>query len=134
MEPNQKQPASVALIALVVILFLSLFALEITDSIVFHHQVARSVFLFPPAAGLLWGVLNRRRWAWFLARILTLAGVLIFGATNLLALLSPHMKPRDLHGILVISTLLCLILIATFLALGRPGTKNHYRIGKNHEN
>jgi hypothetical protein len=44
------------------------------------------------------------------------------------------MKPRDLHGIVTISTLLGLILIATFIMLGRPSAKNHYHIVKNHEN
>jgi hypothetical protein len=133
-KPNQKQPASVILTGLVIVLFLSLFTLEITDSVVFHHQTARSAFLLPPAAGLLWGVLKRQRWAWYLARLLTLAGTVIFATTGVLALLAPHIKPRDLHGIVTISTVLCLVLVATFIVLGRSSTKNHYRIGKHHEN
>jgi hypothetical protein len=134
MKPNQKQPATVALTGLVIILFLSLFTLEVTDSIVFHHRVARSTFLLLPAAGLLWGVLKQQRWAWHVARLLTLVGAMIFAATGVLALLAPHMKPRDLHGILTISTLLSLILIATFIALERPSTKHHYNVRNQNEN
>ena len=134
MKPIQKQPASVIITSLVIILFLALFTLEVTDSIVFHHEVARSAYLFLPAAGLLWGVWSRRRWAWHGARWLTMAGAVIFAYTGIMALLSPQMKPRDLHGIVTISTVLCLVLIATFIALGRSSTKNHYRLGKHHEN
>jgi hypothetical protein len=134
MNSQTKQPASVVLISLVMVLFLSLFMLEITDSIVFHHAVARSAFCFPPAAVLLWGILARRRWAWYVARGLTLVGALIFAATDVLALTTPHIKPRDLHGIVTISLLLCLILIATFVALGRENTRMHYQIKTCHEN
>jgi hypothetical protein len=133
MRTKIKYPFSIALAAFVIVLFLSLFVLEITDSIVFHHRLARSAFFFPPAAVLLWGVLARRRWAWFAARAVTFVGALIFTATGVVAILNTHMKPRDQHGILTISFLLGAILAATFTVLGRPAARNLYQPGEQHE-
>ena len=133
MNTKSKYPFSIALAALVIVLFLSLFVLEITDSIVFHHKLARSAFFFPPAAVLLWGVLARRRWAWFAARVMTFLGALVFAATGILVIFNTHVKPRDQHGIFTISFLLCVILAATFIALGRPAARNLYQPEEQHE-
>lgn len=133
MSTKSKYPFGIALVAFVIVLFLSLFVLEMTDSIVFHHELARSAFFFPPAALLLWGVLTRRRWAWFATRAVTFVGALIFTATGGFAVLSTHIKPRDQHGIVTISLLLGAILAATFIALGRPAARNLYQPGARHE-
>jgi hypothetical protein len=133
MKLRIKYPFSLALVALVMVLFLALFVLEITDSIVFHGQVARSAFCFPPAAVLLWGVLARRRWAWVVARVATGLGALVFAATGVLVFFNSHVTPRDLHGIATISFVLCAILVTAFLALGRPATRKLYSPGEYHE-
>lgn len=126
-----RTPRSVIAAALVITLFMSLFVLEITDSIVFHRQVARSVFCFPPTAVLLWGVLMRRRWAWYAARLAMLLGIFAFGATGIAAAwFFPAIKPRDQQGIIVISLILCTLLTLAFAALGRRSARELFNVEK----
>lgn len=131
---SSRTPRSVIATSLVVILFLSLFMLEITDSIVFHRKIARSAFFFPLAGVLLWGVLTRRRWAWFAARGAMVLGILVFGATGIAAAwFFPQINPRDQRGIIIISFILCTLLVTAFKVLGRPSARRHFGIGGNHE-
>jgi hypothetical protein len=131
---SSRTPRSLIVAALIITLFMSLFVLEITDPIVFHRQMARSVFFFPPAALLLWGVLMRRRWAWYAARVAMLVGIFAFGATGIAAAwFFPAIKPRDQHGIIVVSIILCTLLALAFTALGRPSTRQLFQLGGNHE-
>lgn len=71
-------PASVAIAAAVLILFLALFALEVSDSWVADGSLARSAFFFPPTVVLFCGLLTRRLWAWWSIRVLTLLGTMWF--------------------------------------------------------
>ena len=134
MSNTPTPPRSLIAAALVIVLFMSFFVLEITDSFIHHRQVARSAFFFPPTAILLWGVLTRRRWAWFVARGAMVAGVLAFGTTGIFAaFFATSLKPRDQNGIIGVSIFLCTLVVLGFVALGRPATRRLFGIGGTHE-
>lgn len=126
-------PRSVTAAAIIVVLFMCFFVLEITDSIVNHRAVARSVFFFPPTAVLLWGVLTRRRWAWHVARGATFAGVLVYGSVALFACFAANLDPANRRGIFLVSCFLALLVALAFTALGRPSARRHFGIGGHHE-
>jgi hypothetical protein len=120
--------AAVAGIA-VAILFLGLFALEISHGLFRQDgKLAKSLLAFPPVLLLLCGLLARRRWALFGARALALLGA---GWFVFIAGYAAILRPHDRHGavwiwILCVSLVLGAVLLTGFVGLGRPSTRRHY--------
>lgn len=127
---GRPMPKSVLVAASIVILFLGLLALEISDGLVRHGgRVARSLYVFPPVVALLWGILTHRRWAWLACRVAALLFGLVFTGVGVAACV---VRPTDQYGavwiwIATVSFVLGSCLFAGFFALGRPSAKAHYR-------
>lgn len=122
-------PASSVVGVAVVILFLSLFVLEISHGI-FNEGgvVAKSLFFLPPTLALFWGMLTRRRWALGVARAVAIAGALWFFMWGAIAVAGQY---HDQHGpvwiwLACVSFTLGGLLVAGFIGLGRPSTARHY--------
>jgi hypothetical protein len=130
--PARSIPASVLGAIVVNALFLGLFALEISTGVAREGGVvARSLFLFPPALVLFWGLLTGRRWAWRVARWGSLGfALLYFGVSILVCVL----RPSDQHGpvwvwIASVGVVLgMLLLVGGFHALGRPSARRHFGV------
>lgn len=124
-------PKSVLVAALIVILFLALLALEVSDGLNRHGgRIARSLYAFPPVLALLWGILTHRRWAWLGCRAAATLCGLLFAGVGVAACVA---RPRDQYGavwiwIACVSFALASLLFAGFVALGRPSARGHYRL------
>lgn len=124
-------PKSVLVVASIAILFLALLALEISDGLARHGgRIARSLYVFPPVAALLWGILTHRRWAWLACRGAAALCGLLFASVGVFACVA---RPTDQYGavwvwIACVSFVLGSILVAGFVALGRPSSRAHYRL------
>lgn len=111
------------------IIFLALFALEISHGMIRENgTLAKSLFAFPPTLLLFWGMLTRQRWALLGARVAAFLGALWFFGWALAAAI---LRPVDQYGpvwvwIMGVSLVLGSILVAGFLGLGRASTRQHY--------
>ncbi|MBX7246008.1 MAG: hypothetical protein K1X53_10955 [Candidatus Sumerlaeaceae bacterium] len=124
-------PASTVLGVLIAILFLSLFALEISHGIFREGgKWAKSLVAFPITVVLLYGMLSRKPWAWWAFRALSLAGA---GWFLFIASLAAVSRPHDKHGavwiwLLCVSLTLAALLLTAFIGLGRDSSRRHYGI------
>ncbi|MFO0898304.1 MAG: hypothetical protein U0836_12850 [Pirellulales bacterium] len=122
-------PAGLLVGVLVAILFLSLFALEISHGYFRENgQVAKSLFFFPPTVLLIWGMLKRRRWALLAARCAALLGSGWFYLWAVIAVVGQY---QDEHGpvwiwLMGVSAILGSVLLAAFFGLGRATVAKHY--------
>jgi hypothetical protein len=113
----------------VAILFLALFALEISDGIMLHDgELAKSMWFFPPVLALFWGMLTRRRWALFAAWWLAFLATLWFAFIGVFACVA---QPVDAQGrvwiwIACVSAVLGTLVGIGFVGLGRPSARRHY--------
>lgn len=123
-------PASVRGAVLINALFLGLLALEISGGIAREAGViALSLFFYPPALALFWGLLAGRRWAWHIARWGSLLCALFYlGLSGVACVL----RPTDAHGrvwiwIASVGIVLgSLLLLGGFYALGRHSARLHF--------
>jgi hypothetical protein len=126
---GHKLPASTLIGVSVAILFLALFALEISHGLFRENgKIARSLFAFPPLLAVFWGMLARRRWALLVARILAFLGALWFFMWTAIAIVVQY---HDQYGpvwiwLTCVSLGLGGVLTAGFLGLGRSSTRRHY--------
>lgn len=125
-------PASVLGAALVNALFLALFALEISDTVVRRDGgVAKSLFFFPPALVLFWGLVTGRRWAWHGVRWGSLGFALLYFGVSAVACV---LQPADRQGpvwvwIASVGVVLgSLLFVGGFYALGRPSARQYFGI------
>src|SRR5262249_39135346 len=122
-------PASVMIALAVNGFFLALLALEVSDSLVRRGgAMALSLFFFPPALVLFWGLLTSRRWAWVTARGVALVFTLVYLGVTMMVCIA---QPRDGHGrvwvwIATVGLALASILAGSFFALGRPSARRFY--------
>lgn len=114
---------------LAVMLFMALLALEISAGLVRENRtIANSLFVFPAVLTLFWGLLTRRRWALWFARLAAVLGSLWFCGW---AIAAAVIRPTDTYGpvwiwILGVSIVLGSITLASYFALGRVSVKRHY--------
>ena len=123
-------PRSVLFVACIVIVFIALFVLEISDSLVLHHgQVARSIFFLPVAALLFWGILTRRRWAWIVTRCLSaLASVLYGGVGIAVWIVFTHLQTGLKLWLTTVSAGLLALTLSAFLSLGRAQARAYFQM------
>ncbi|TCO84894.1 hypothetical protein EV701_13314 [Chthoniobacter flavus] len=121
-------PHSVLFVALVLILFLGLLTLEISDSYFRHdHAIARSLFVLPLPAALFWGICTRHRWAWWTTRILALLVAILYALPSIgIWFLYPHLPLGLRLWITVVGAILCAFVLSVHLALGRPAARTYF--------
>jgi hypothetical protein len=117
-------------------LFLSLFALEISDGLTRRsgaiHMISASLFV--PTAVVLCGLTTGRRWAWRIARAVAACFTLWFlgfAAVIPFADLKGAEGPVPWWGrlyMIAVSLALASVLIAAFRALGRPQTRQYFGV------
>lgn len=123
-------PASVRGAVLLNSLFLALLALEASDSICRRGGgVALSLFVFPLALLLFWGMLAGHRWAWRGVRWGSLVFALLYFGVSVFACV---LQPADQRGpkwiwIASVGIILgSLLLVGGFYALGRPSARRYF--------
>jgi hypothetical protein len=115
--------------ALVNALFLGLLALEVSDGVSRRGAIALSLFFFPPALVLFWGLVAGRRWAWRVVRWGSLLFALLYLGVSAVVCVT---RPTDPHGPLWVwiaavgVALGGLLLVGGFYALGRPTARRHF--------
>jgi hypothetical protein len=120
----------VLFVALVVIVFIGLFTLEISDSLVRHHgQIARSIFFLPVALLLLWGILKRRHWAWVITRVLSALASVLYGSVAIAVwIFFGHLQAGLKVWLSVVSVGLLALALSAFLSLGRTKARAWFQI------
>lgn len=128
--PASAMPRSVLFVALVIIAFIGLLTLEISDSFFRHdHQIARSAFILPVSALLLWGFLTRRRWAWRTTRIVTLLTAMVYAVPAIgVWFFFPHIQTGARAGITIVSAILFALVLSAHLALGRRPARAYFQM------
>jgi hypothetical protein len=123
-------PRSVLLVALIIIAFIGLFTLEISDSYFKHDgQIARSLFVLPVAILLLHGILTRRRWAWWSTRVLGLLGAGIYTFASVGVWIFFGRLPVGVRfWISIVGMTLCALILLAYLALGRRPARAYFQI------
>lgn len=122
-------PAALLVGLAAAILFMALFALEISDGLIRKNgTIAKSLFVFPLVLALFWGMLTHRRWALWFARLMAILGSLWFYGWGIAAAV---IRPTDSYGpvwiwILTVSAILGSVTLAAYFALGRSAVKRHY--------
>ncbi len=121
-------PRSVLYVALILILFLGLLVLEISDSFFRHdHAIARSLFVLPLPAALLWGVLTRRRWAWWASRIVAVLAAILYALPSIgVWFLYPHLPFGLRLWLTIVGTILGTLVLSVYLALGRRPARAYF--------
>ncbi len=127
-------PAPVRAAVLGNLLFLGLFALEISDGLVRRGGVVHTMSstLFPLALVLYCGLLLAQRWAWWTCRGLTAICAiwfLAFIAIIPFAYLQAGGEPTPWYGriyMMAVSLTLASIMAYVFTALGRPEAKKYF--------
>jgi hypothetical protein len=120
-------PASVLGAVLINALFLGFFALETSSGLAREGgTIARSLFFFPPALLLFWGLVAGRRWAWHAARWSGLLFALAYlGISAVVCLL----QPADQDGpvwIWIAAVGVVLGSFGGFHALARPSARRYF--------
>ncbi len=123
---SSQLPGPLIVAILVGILFLALFALEISHGLIREHgKLAKSLFAFPPVLALVWGLMTGKRWARVAARWAAGLGAAWFYFIAGLALVE---RPRDQFGpvwiwLLCVSLLLGSLLVLACWALGTASAR-----------
>jgi hypothetical protein len=122
-------PISVLIVAIINIAFIGLLALESSDSyFVRGGRIARSLYVLPVAILLLYGVLNRRRWAWWATRAVAALGAAIYaGAAVGVWVFSSHLQLGLRVWISTVSASLFMLVLSAFFALGRRPARDFFR-------
>jgi hypothetical protein len=125
-----KMPSSVLFVALAVILFIGLFTLEISDSLVRHHgQIARSIVFLPVALLLLWGILKRHRWAWTTTRVLSALASVFYGGVGIAVwIFFSHLQTGLKVWLSTVSGGLLALTLTAFLSLGHTKAGAYFRV------
>ncbi|MDR3401290.1 MAG: hypothetical protein P4L99_02235 [Chthoniobacter sp.] len=125
-----RPPHSVLFVALIIIAFIGLLTLEISDSFVRHNgQIARSLFVLPVVVLLLRGVLTRRRWAWHTTRILALVAAIFYAIPSIgVWFFFAHLQTGVRIWISAVGAVLITLAISAHLALGRRPTRAYFRL------
>jgi len=123
-------PRTILFVALILIAFIGLLTLEISDSFVRHNgQIARSLFVLPVVILLLRGVLTRRRWAWRTTRILALVAALLYAVPSISVwLFFPQIQTGQRIWISAVGAGLIVLAITAWLALGRRPARAYFRV------
>lgn len=123
-------PRSVLFVALVIIAFAGLLALEISDSFVRHDgQIARSLFVLPVVLVLLRGLLTRRRWAWYAIRVVAfLAAVLYAGSSAGVWIFSSQLQVGLRVWISGVGLGLFALVVSAYTAMGRRPARDYFRV------
>ena len=127
---GRAMPASVTGALVLNAVFLALFALEISTGLTRERGVlAKSLFFFPPALAIFLGLCAARRWAWQLARALSLLGSMFFFAVAVMVCIYQPIDDRGPVWIwiaLVSVSLGSLLFAGGFHALGRPSAARYF--------
>ena len=121
-------PRSVLFVALIVVLFIGLLVLEISDSYFLHdHQVARSLFVLPIPSALLWGLLHRRRWAWQATRVASLLAAILYMLPTIgVWFFFPHLQTALRLWLTVVGSILFTLVLCVYLALGKAPARYYF--------
>jgi len=128
--PATALPRSVLFVALIIITFIGLLTLEISDSLVRHDgQIARSLFVLPVVLLLLHGVLTRCRWAWRATRILALLAVVLYAVPSIgVWFFFPQVQTGPRIWISAVGAGLITFAVSAYLALGRRHARAYFRV------
>jgi len=123
-------PRSVLFVAVILVAFVGLLCLEVSDSFFRHDgQIARSLFVLPVVVLLLWGLVSRRRWAWLITRVVALLAAALYVATIAVVWIAfAQMQTGARIGISVVSAILGGLVLLAYLALGSGPARAYFRI------
>jgi hypothetical protein len=127
--PQSTTPHSVLFVAIVIVLFIGLLALEVSDSFFLHdHQLARSLFVLPIPCTLLWGLLHRRLWAWWAIRIVALLAAILYTLPTIgVWFFFPHLQTGLRLWLTGVGIILFSLVLSVYLALSRASARAYFR-------
>lgn len=127
--PLSATPRSVLFVAIVIVLFIGLLTLEVSDSFFLHdHQLARSLFVLPIPSALLWGLLHRRRWAWSAIRTAALLAAVLYTLPTIgVWFFFPHLQTGLRLWLTLVGVILFSLVLSVYLALGRAPARAYFR-------
>ena len=122
-------PRSVLFVAIVIVVFIGLLTLEVSDSFFLHdHQLARSLFVLPVPSALLWGLLQRRLWAWWAIRVVALLAAILYTLPTVgVWFFFPHLQTGLRLWLTVVGVILFSLVLSVYLALGRAPARAYFR-------